>query len=323
MRIFYVFVALLFISCSKTNKLEETSCMPIEAYKPIPPYNLRGMGYKYVPLLNINCTYPCLNPLNENEFAYIRQLNSNIELCVYNRSSKSNISILQLKNKKYEGIPASYVRWSKKNWLLFEDLYNNIFKIKPNGDSLTQLTFSRSDFNPEWNNKGTLFCTEHLTFDKKYITIIRDEKGDALDTIQYGNIQTISGIPSWNNDRYIFGSNYDGFLLIDYMFKNVIQIPTNIKDAGEPYWINENEIIYSNHIEGIYTFNIKNYTTKKLRQISNANQYSFISLLPNNNFLCERNYFELIDSINGIIAYKTTICIINPCDTVITDFDLK
>jgi hypothetical protein len=324
---FIIILISLLIACSKEPNKEQEQivdnyCTPVETGIPIPRYNLGGFGYKYVPILENNSYYPCVSPLNTNEFAYILSYKEKSGLYIYNMVQKSSSLVIKFVPKVYNGYPAIGVRWSKKNWLIFEDLYNNVFKVKPNGDSLIQLTFTGSDFKPEWNFDGTLFCTEHYSnIVKKHFTIIRNELGNEIDTIQYGNIQAIGAPPSWNNEKYILGTNDIGIILYDFKIKIVKEIPTDLS-IGFPSWFSNNEFVYSG-INGIYTYNILNSQVKQIRSTINSNQYNYVNMLPNKQMICERNYLNLIDSANGIIAYKTNICLINPCDTIITDFDLR
>lgn len=317
----------LLIACSKEQESNITDkyCSPQETGPTIPPYDRVGFGYKYVNILENNSYYPCVNPLNPNEFVYVLSYAERSGLYKYDILSKTSTQILKFVPNNYIAYPSTYVRWSRKGWLIFIDLYNNVYKIKDNGDSLTQLTFKGNDWNPEWNKEGTLFCTHHYSASiKKHFNIIRNEQGKEVDTIKYDdNAEVFSAPPSWNNERYILGTNDKGLILYDYKNKIVKEIPINSEyNASYPSWINDNEFIYS-RINGIFIYNVINNKVKQIRSNPNSNHYSFVNLLPNNQMICEKNYSTLADSVNAVIAGKFNICLLNPCDTIVTDFDLK
>ncbi len=326
----YLFIALavLLISCGKENttQIDESYCSPQETGPTIPPYDRVGFGYKYVNILENNSYYPCVNPLNPNEFVYVLSYAERSGLYKYDKLNKASTQIIKFVPNNYIAYPSDYIRWSRKGWLIFTDLYNNVYKIKDNGDSLTQLTFTGKDWKPEWNKEGTLFLTEHYsTTLKKYFNIIHNENGAEIDTIKYNeNTDLISAPPSWNNDKYILGTNFKGVILYDYKNKIMKEIPIDreLFSLYIPTWINNNEFVCTG-VNGIYIYNITNNKVKQIRSNPNSNQYSFVNLLPNNQMICERDYSKMIDSINGIIATKHTICILNPCDTIVTDFDLR
>jgi hypothetical protein len=165
----------------------------------------------------------------------------------------------------------------------------------------------------------------HSPINNKSYTIIRDENGLVKDSLQneFGQDLFI-GQPDWQHSQYILGGDNNGFatILYDYAAKKIIKIQSGDLIINSPKWINENEFIYTGG-DGIYTYNIKNNKIKQLRKTINSNFYRYLNLSENKQMICERTNQVLIDSIREIILSKTTICILNPCDTVVTDFDLR
>ena len=327
---YFMVLAVLLISCGKENTtpIDERYCTPEETGIPIPPYRGPGWGFEYVYSDNYIYSSPYCNPLDKNEFVYKQFDRNRIEngIYIYNILTKQKTLVLEIDVNKKKNYPVADIRWSKKNWLIFADFYQNIYKIKPNGDSLTQLTFEGGNFKPEWNYDGTLFCMEHHSpINNKSYTIIRDENGLVKDSLQneFGQDLFI-GQPDWQHSQYILGGDNNGFatILYDYAAKKIIKIQSGDLIINSPKWINENEFIYTGG-DGIYTYNIKNNKIKQLRKTINSNFYRYLNLSENKQMICERTNQVLIDSIREIILSKTTICILNPCDTVVTDFDLR
>jgi len=63
----------------------------------------------------------------------------------------------------YEGASAGCSDFSPdNNWLVFSD-YAQIYKIKLNGDSLTQLTFGGRNFFPDWSPEGKRIAFDRTT----------------------------------------------------------------------------------------------------------------------------------------------------------------
>ncbi|GAB2947645.1 hypothetical protein GCM10027048_10770 [Hymenobacter coalescens] len=54
--------------------------------------------------------------------------------------------------------------WSRRGWLLLVRSGGQVWKVKSNGDSLTQLTSQGYHYSPSWNPAGTEFaCSRQLT----------------------------------------------------------------------------------------------------------------------------------------------------------------
>ncbi|MCB0853106.1 MAG: hypothetical protein KDD63_12855, partial [Bacteroidetes bacterium] len=122
---------------------------------------------------NYNYLDGCFNPRNSNQIAFIRWNTQSIpfvfELCSYDFCKDK---LVVLTDKAF-----SRPDWSVKGWIVFKGPGSQIWKIKSNGDSLTQLTMvPNENFNrPTWNNSGTKFLVGSWT-----VKIIYDENGDFL-----------------------------------------------------------------------------------------------------------------------------------------------
>jgi WD40-like Beta Propeller Repeat len=125
-------------------------------------------------------TFPCFNPDNSDEITFIRYdtkgiFGENFELCVLNLCTGE----LKIIHNKVLG----YLDWSVKNWIIFTGRNHMLYKIKPNGDSLTQLTFTGSFNNhPVWSPDGSKFVWYQQVGSTGY-RIISDEFGIKKDTL--------------------------------------------------------------------------------------------------------------------------------------------
>jgi len=87
--------------------------------------------------------------------------------------------------------------WSKTGWILLNDFGGTIYKIKQNGDSLTQLnTFTSMNFNPVWspNGKRIVFSGQYNGFGGLFIMNANGSGEETLDSINAGSN------PSWSSD---------------------------------------------------------------------------------------------------------------------------
>ena len=98
-------------------------------------------------------TAPCFNPNNSDEFVYLkRQLSTNggAELWKYDRITGENDKLAS------GAISFAWPRWSTKDWILYVGTDYQLWKVKANGDSLTQLNFYEGGYrHADWNHDGT------------------------------------------------------------------------------------------------------------------------------------------------------------------------
>ncbi len=108
-------------------------------------------GISYVIPDSVHFKYGVFNPNNSDEMAYWGG-NTKWNFYSYNLVTKQRVKLTDL-------IPQNPPKWHRNGWIAFNAEDNNIYKVKSNGDSLTQLTFTRDCFMPEWNLSGdTIIC---------------------------------------------------------------------------------------------------------------------------------------------------------------------
>jgi len=101
---------------------------------------------------------PCFNPNNKNEFVYNYfdfELND-YKLMKYNLVTKEKT---ELSN---DARIISQPKWSNAGWVAFDNVLDyQIWIVKDNGDSLTQITHSTSNLFPVWETSGADLIWQH------------------------------------------------------------------------------------------------------------------------------------------------------------------
>jgi hypothetical protein len=107
-------------------------------------------------------TYPRFNPLDGDEFAYARYENADASLPIV---TQREIRIHRLSTGEdrtiYRGPLWSDMDWGTNGWILLNRADNQVWKIKSDGDSLTQLTFSGINDGAKWNRDASRFVARH------------------------------------------------------------------------------------------------------------------------------------------------------------------
>jgi hypothetical protein len=199
---------------------------------------------------------PVFNPNNPDEFAFLRDKYFAVcceqDLMVYNMATK------ELK-KIFQGNIGT-LDWSKKDWLLFNDLFfGGIRKIKPTGDSLAlvdsfsyafSLNLAGDQFVYDYYNQAD-FTTYH-----RLATL----EGEVLKQHSNG----LGYYYIWHNDSLLTTLGSDGInaFLSFYSINNYFDVPdtapfsyANISNIGyvtQYDWMDENTMAFSTE-KGIYT----------------------------------------------------------------------
>ncbi|MFT4660552.1 MAG: hypothetical protein ACI9N1_000352 [Flavobacteriales bacterium] len=144
--------------------------------------NCLGGFENYINVEPYSYSYPCFNPNNANEIAYLRKDNNewtgcNFEIWIFNFCTGKTRFVT-------DGICYS-IDWSVKDWIVFTGEDRQLWKVKSDGDSLTQLTTSGSfNNNAIWNSDGTklIYKKNGSSIASSFFLTI-DETGKAIDTI--------------------------------------------------------------------------------------------------------------------------------------------
>lgn len=248
--------------------------------------------------------YPNFNPENGNEILFQRKPNSttqNAELHKLNLTTGERELI-------YTGALISSSYWGKNDWILLNKTDYNIYKIKSNGDSLTQLTFTGNRLFPRWiEDYSKIIC-----YGFEAGGIIMSSDGMALDSISYFD----NSASSSNLNHFSLGhaESIAIFELGADTFKILSHLPhTEIGVVGSEI-INDSEIIWSTN-SSIYKTVIGTGQTTRIKQFCDHYfGYSFPSYSPQlNKVVWKKSQTTVVDSQN--LYEEAVIVIMNPDGT--------
>ncbi|MCZ7609341.1 MAG: hypothetical protein M5U17_04185 [Ignavibacterium sp.] len=147
---------------------------------------------------------------------------------------------------------ASSPSWSfDGKWLVFS-MSAQIYKIKANGDSLTQLTNQGSNFFPSFSPDGNWIAYDSNVDSPNGMNFIWKMKSDGTHKIRIAYDPTKGEIrmPSWSKDgnniahtRYV-GIGAPEVFVMDKNGNNIIRLTNNTKDDRFPKYAFENNIVY-------------------------------------------------------------------------------
>ena len=175
-----------------------------------------------------NYYYPCFNPQDSDQLAYYHRDSSE-----YNNTYELWVLDFCTGEQKMLVDDAFYgLDWSIKDWLIYTASDQNVWKIKSNGDSLTQLT-STGIFNryPRWNDKGNKIACKVEIDEENYFTIA-DENGIQLDVIP--ELET-SGVWCWIKRNRIL------YMVADSSYSSIMNY----------YDLDTKEIHYLHHLDRV------------------------------------------------------------------------
>lgn len=247
------------------------------------PSTPAGIGYQYQsrnPTLNKQAPY--FNPNNAAEIVFTTG-DSVI-------TSGDNLYTLNLNTgqKKYLANNVWYQpKWSVKNWIVFNRAGSQLWKIKSNGDSLTQLTFSNENYDPEWSPDGEKLVYRQV-IGSVYSIMITTANGYKLDSIT----NAFYGKGSWAPNNTKIATIYNASTghnigLIDLQSKaiNAItsypeQSPTGKTIINSMDWSNDSQSIFWCSGYGLYKTDVNTGITTQLKYGCDRKYYIYPSVSP-------------------------------------------
>ena len=137
---------------------------------------------------------PCFNPNNGNQIAYIRwnteHFTASPQLWTFDFCTGET--------KMLCDIATGNPDWSVKDWILFTGNYGELWKVKSNGDSLTQVTFDGATYKRgKWGKTGENIII--YVYNTPFV-LLRDKFGNITDTIK----EITTDIIDWGEDRLVY-----------------------------------------------------------------------------------------------------------------------
>ena len=203
---------------------------------------------------------PIRNPKNPFEIAFLRfengvQQGGASDLMVYNFCTNSL--------KIIAGHVAYTPDWSVKDWIIYTGTNHQLYKVKSNGDSLTQLTYT-GNFNnhARWNNDGTKYLYYDATLGPGKMRICHANGNPIIVLERYMQKWAWLNDEEIIHDKYITTINqwaYSGIYKYNINSGNETHLST-IKATGvSMFYINQNKI-YFDGTDGLYFLENGNLT---------------------------------------------------------------
>lgn len=255
----------LFISCKKEIKIVEPieeNC-DCETIYPIPG---DSYGYEHVHDTSYYLN-PVFNPNNSNEIAFIDTDFYNYGMKIY----RYNL-ITKQKQLVFSGLFQKTLNWTSNDWIIFQQNDFKLYKIKSNGDSLTQINHAYNYFHPAISKDGSKMVVLRVgTAGKSYLI---DMDGNEIDSLE----NWVHNTGNWNSSNLFAGISSHNRLKIINPETNELHFnklyPSTIQDF---VWLNEYEGIYST-TKGLYKLNYLTKTEQKIKCGCNSRTYRSGSL---------------------------------------------
>lgn len=230
-----VIAVFLFAGCKQEKAYDDCDTLS-EIYADI-SNDLPGQSYAIYDSLQF--FYASINPNNHNEIVYQGGRNPYYYAYTYNLETGQ-------RNKLTELYVTHNLKWHRSNWITFAGEDNNIYIVKPSGDSLIKLTNTSDCFTPEWNGTGDkIICLKGFNNAGNYV-INKDGSGISL-ILTAG--EAIGQPCSWSqDDSSIIHAAWQDLSVVNYYSKIGEKIKYNkkIKNAidGVCWLPNKKQILW-------------------------------------------------------------------------------
>ncbi|MCF8374335.1 MAG: hypothetical protein K9H64_22120 [Bacteroidales bacterium] len=233
--------------------------------------------------------FPCFNPNIENEFIYYytNTTQNQAQLIKYNIATHEKKVLIN--DFHLIGPP----KWGKNNWILLNNSFQEIWKIKNNGDSLSIVATGGCNIFPNWDStcKNIVYVYSTNCGIPSYI-ISKDLKSGNSDTIYCGNgrLLTLSA-----NDMLAKTEVYYDLYISSLSDQLLWSQITDVGKVAEKFIVAlcwhpfKETLFYSRGYDGVYKINFNDSLEIKIKNACNSRFYMGISVSPDGeNFLVER-----------------------------------
>ena len=185
--------------------------------------------------------------------------------------------------------------WGSSGWIAFTQASApnwNIWKVKANGDSLTQLTFNGNSFRPIWSPDGTEIGYESGFLSQPALNglnIRMSSAGTPIDTLW--DLGAFAGHPVWfsqNRTYNVFAWVYSCTWGASSGTDLIYQLPDSVMQQGLPqgaaYVPATHSMVWS-HRTGLYRTHLTTGYTERLIATCNSSYFSALDYSPHTNKL--------------------------------------
>ncbi len=279
--IFFLLFLTFYTSCKKDKDLE-IECNSCDC-QPIPP-SPSEWGYSFL-VGGFDIQNTSFNPNNDNELVYsVKNYSENsFGIFKYDLTTQESVQI-------YDGDSNYNVDWGINDWVIFTSTEGYIWKVKSNGDDLTQLTFLGGASSAQWNSTA-----DSIVFRKSWenISVVIDENGIGLDTLS--DFFSALG-QAWNHPKYISGISLGSLTLKsikDSSLTNIRNLSNDLSiyngceeeviGTGGVVWENDN--IYYSHSLGVFKSDINGIQPSLIKESCSTKRYTSPSINKSKNKL--------------------------------------
>ena len=246
---------------------------------------------------------PRWNPNDPNEFIILEYRTAFLsKLWKYNLSTHEVEYLI-------EGQFLASAEWGASGWILLNFGWPaNIFKIKANGDSLTQLTFDAQNFGGEWNYWGDTIVYYHA--DNSTRIMLAD--GSFIQELPNGGGYAES-ISSWRHPAYLVNPSSGLYIFNPYEGVPVPLISEpSIGNYYRASFVNDLDRIVWTWNPGLHTTSIATHETVLIEETCSSNAYSSVDCHPlNNKLLLARVKQTPNDPVQNVLKNGSSVVIMN------------
>ncbi len=260
-------------------------------------------------------SHACVNPNNPYEIAYIKRENNTQPFNNFDLYKFDFCSGMETMLAKMVGYSSD---WSVKNWIIYTGMDKQLWKVKSNGDSLTQLTNTGNyNNNARWNLSGTKYLYLDASIGNINNMVIANADGTQKQHIN----QTMS-IWDWSNDSSIvFSNQFSNTNPIEIKELNISNSITIIKKTinlfgnFSSYHNRTNSIILNEYVnQNLSKMKVYYLDTDNSMLLSNntpSYSTSYVNILNDNKILYQRILKDTLTGNPCKLNYRSHIAIMN------------
>jgi hypothetical protein len=272
-----------------------------------------GSGIEFI-TPDSGATFAAFNPINQNQL-----------ICYYSgyfTDYKSSLVTYDLNTKEFSSILIdpqlfSLPEISSNGWLLLTLSDSQLWKVKTDGDSLTQLTSGGLNANFTWSPNAEQFIYSTTLLTGIFQTLIADKNGTTVHTFPE---HFIAKKPTWSADGNFIAYVEENSMDISIVYTDSWEIENIIKTSGE-YDDNETVLdieIYPDSKYIIWTTetelrktDISTGHTEILSSTCDSKSYSIFDISADGAFIITRRVFYEMFGDNVMLSSKFFLCDVN------------